>query len=68
MPTNCTVCAVSFTTDGAHTPDQLEFIKQYNGGNYWLSYDAYLQAWTHVALHQEGAPAYDYTERVLVNY
>jgi hypothetical protein len=64
MPPDITVSGVSFTGGGAHTPDQLETIKKYNGGDFWTGYDPLL-GWSHVPL---GGTPKDYTEKVLDEY
>lgn len=61
MPPTITVGNYSFTPNSLNrTPDQLEFIKLFNGGHFYTSYNPETTTWTHVAIQN------DYTERVLL--
>ncbi len=65
MPDDITVSGVDFLDGTDKTPDQLETIKKYNAGDFWLNYDP-LNGWSYVPLQCHGqSQVKDYTEKVL---
>ncbi len=62
MPPTTEISGVEFQPNTLRTPDQIETIKRYNGGKFWLTYNPLDGTWTHTAI------AGDYVEEVMDQY